>query len=255
VEENGQPPVPAALPPGERDPGTRRILGWVGPTTDLGVVRRLLRTNCPTSWSSGSPRQMSPKDAGSHLQWISAWSSCAKCVVVASHCRYIEQTFFSPTTTEQKPVGVYTRHVRVQNLVTCNRACLQNLRATMTWHTGVLHNLLETSADLHKMQITKASKQPAQVACYSITSHIQCIDNSSYMVQQCTVVAFIQLSSVFVRPVCNHLHTMWAIDVIQPTNYLDTTLICIIIHINRPRFVCDITIYWTTNGSFLTRYY
>jgi hypothetical protein len=34
---------------------------------------------------------------------------------------------------------------------------------------------------------------------------------------------------------------MWAIDVIQPTNYLDTTLICIIIHINRARSVCDIT--------------
>ena len=157
---------------------------------------------------------------------------------------------FFPTTTEQKLVGVYTRHVRVQNLVTCNRACLHNLRTTMTWHTGVLHNLLETSADPHKMQITKASIQPAQVACYSITSHIQCIDNSSYMIQHCTVVSFIQLSSVLVRCVCNHLRTMWAIDVIQPTNYLDTTLICIIIHINRARFVCDIIIYWTTNGCF-----
>jgi len=171
-------------------------------------------------------------------------------VVVVTHCRYIEQTHFFSTTTEQKPVGVHTRHVRVQNLVTCNRACLHNLRTTMTWHTGVLHNLLETSADLHKMQITKASIQPAQVAFYSITSHIQCIDNSSYMIQQCTVVSFVQLSSVSVCCVCNHLRTMWAIDVIQPTNYLDTTLIWIIIHINRARFVCDIVIYWTTSGTF-----
>ena len=63
------------------------------------------------------------------------------------------------------------------------------------------------------------------------------------MIQQCTVVSFVQLSSVLVRCVCNHLRTMWAIDVIQPTNYLDTTLNCIIIHINRARFVCDIMIY------------
>jgi hypothetical protein len=40
MEVSGQLHAPAALPPGERAPGTHSIGGWVGPTTGLDDVEK-----------------------------------------------------------------------------------------------------------------------------------------------------------------------------------------------------------------------